>query len=308
MSAAFYPSAKIIKHSITFDPQNLTYPRELFTISGNIHRFVLSEFNTHRAFSRNSASSRAIPTQKMIDLVCNSFVEPVSWGENRPGMSAENLISSDQIEAGRAIWYNAMSAAVAFASQLKDLNVHKQIVNRILEPFLPHTVVFTCDKIGLNHFLSLRCHPDAQPEIKAFAEELKTAVEKSIPENLSPGGIHLPFDDSKLSWKELLNKQFTGDKDEYMYSPPIYNSVSTCARYSYLGHEKNQSPESQEKLFWQLFKSRHLSPFEHPAIALSGNSKLAAEIRREIIGVKLAPRQNYSPSFLQLRKILERTP
>ena len=304
---AFYPSARIIKHTSVVDPEHKTYPRELFTIVGNLHRFVLSEFNTHRAFSRNSASSRAIPVNKQIDLVRSAYVEPVHWGENRPGMSAENLISEGDIAAARGIWYDAMSSAVDFATRLKDLNVHKQVVNRLLEPFLPHTVIFTTDKVSLEHFFSLRCHPEAQPEIRAFAEEVKTVVNNSTPTVLRPGEVHLPFSDKVYFWDEVFNLQSTApDVDEYMYSPPIYNSVSSCARVSYLGHEKDQTEESQEKLFWKLFRNKHISPFEHIAVALSGNTKLSAKIRKDILRVKLPPRQNYSTAFLQLRKVIER--
>ncbi|CAB4142341.1 THY1 Predicted alternative thymidylate synthase [uncultured Caudovirales phage] len=302
----FYPSTRIIKHTITHDPGNRTHPRELITIAGNIHRFVLSEFNTHRAFSRNSASSRAIPVEKQIDLVRNAFVEPLSWGENKPGMSAEKLISDTDLQTARQIWYDAMSAAVEHASRLKDLNVHKQIVNRILEPFLPHTIIFTADRSGLNHFLALRTHPAAQPEIQAFAFELKRTLENSVPQMLKPGELHLPFSEKTYHWEEVFNLQFTGDREEFMYSDPIYNSVATCARLSYLNHEKDQKSEDQERLFWSLFKNRHLSPFEHVAVALSGNSKISGEIRQKILSVKAPPRQNYTTAYLQLRKLIER--
>ncbi len=312
MSTIFQPSAKVIKHSILRSKRNGS-TRELITLSGNFHRFILSEFNTHRAFSRNSASSRAIPTAKMIELAETANVEPLSWGENTRGMSATSEVTPDVTANGRACWGESRKFAVQCAEYLASLNIHKQVVNRILEPFLPHTVVFTTDRNSLWEFFNLRISPHAQPEIREFAIAVRNAFAKSIPQELKPGYLHLPFVDEVFHFDEVLNKQLVEqdqyssfNREEFMYSKPIYNSVAMCARYSYLGHEKNQTDESNEKLFWSLHQNGHWSPFEHIAIACDADDKEAKEIRQRILGTKLPMRQNYHPSYLQLRKILEK--
>jgi len=307
----FRPSAQVIKHSLLRCPINGS-TKELLTFSGSFHRYILSEFNTHRTFSRNSASSRAIPTHKMIDLVRTANLEPLSWGENTRGMSATQDVTPEVTALGRATWAESRKFAIQCAEYLVSLNIHKQVVNRILEPYLPHTVIFTADRIALQDFFRLRISPGAQPEIREFAIAVRDALCNSRPQELSEGQVHLPFVDKLYSWDEVLNKQFVPDspessygRDEYMYSQPIYNSVATCARYSYLGHEKNQTDENNEKLFWSLHSNGHWSPFEHVAVAMSVNDKLAKAIRRKVLGHASPPRQNFHPAFLQLRKLIE---
>jgi hypothetical protein len=56
-------STKILADSISPDGVRLT------TLEVVMPRIVLAEFNTHRMLSRNSASSRAIPIEKMIRMV-----------------------------------------------------------------------------------------------------------------------------------------------------------------------------------------------------------------------------------------------
>src|SRR6516165_3327152 len=122
-------SARIILDSIS--PLGV----RLITMEVTFPRFVLSEFNTHRVMSKNSASSRAVPTSKMIERVQNDPVLPVEWGKNKKGMSAEEELSDAEQEAARKLWLDARDAALKSAKELSELKVHKQVVNRILEPF-----------------------------------------------------------------------------------------------------------------------------------------------------------------------------
>tara|TARA_R110000868_G_scaffold49697_1_gene159898 strand:- start:1281 stop:2036 length:756 start_codon:yes stop_codon:yes gene_type:complete len=248
----------------------------------------------------------------MLDLAANANVYPVEWSQNMKGMSAEAQVPDPIKRTSRVLWDDARNNAIVSARIMSDLEIHKQVTNRLLEPFLPHAVVFTCDYKGLQSFLALRDSPYAQPEIREFAKAVKNAYNDSAPTKLFPGEVHLPFVDKIYQWEELFNLQTITDSsgeyqdDEFMYSPPIYESVATCARYSYLGHEKDQTPESNEKLFWSLFQNHHLSPFEHVAVALTPNDTTAKLFRRKILGVAAKPSQNYTGAFMQLRKVLEK--
>jgi len=113
----------------------------LTTLEVTFPRFVLAEFNTHRLFSRNSASSRAIPTSKLIERVLKDPAIPLEWGKNKAGMSASDVLSPDLAQEAEHVWLGARDAAVANAQRLLDLDVHKQELNRLLEPFLWHTVI-----------------------------------------------------------------------------------------------------------------------------------------------------------------------
>ena len=115
----------------------------LTTLEVTFPRFVLAEFNTHRVFSRSSASSRAVPTSKLIERVEDDPVLPIEWGRNKAGMSAAELLSGDEETEAKRLWLEARDAAVMVARQLHELKVHKQALNRLLEPFLWHTVIVT---------------------------------------------------------------------------------------------------------------------------------------------------------------------
>ena len=163
----------------------------LTTMEVTFPRFVLAEFNTHRVLSRNSASSRAIPTSRIIDRVEVDPVLPVEWGRNQAGMSASDVLTEQEIEEGKAVWLAARDAVVAQARHLQELHVHKQVVNRILEPWMWHTVIVTATE--WSNFFELRCAPNAQPEIREAALQMRRALEGSRPQRVAAGQWHLPL-------------------------------------------------------------------------------------------------------------------
>ncbi|HEY3674974.1 MAG TPA: FAD-dependent thymidylate synthase [Candidatus Tumulicola sp.] len=221
----------------------------LTTLEVTFPRFVLAEFNTHRVFSRNSASSRAIPTNKLIQRVLDEPAVPLEWGRNRPGMMAdEQLEHEDGIEAER-IWLEARDAAVRLARELLELKVHKQQLNRMLEPFVWHTVIVTSTE--WDNFFELRCAPQAQPEIRAAAVRMREALGESLPSPIGIGEWHLPLvqDDERSLNFETLKKI----------------SAARCARVSYLTHDGIREIEKDLDLCARLRDDKHLSPFEHVA-------------------------------------------
>jgi thymidylate synthase ThyX len=193
MLDANFPSAKIICHSKAPNGE------ELITFELEFHRFILSELNTHRSFSRNAQSSRAVPIEKMIEQVRNNPAMPVHWGKNQAGMVAEKELDElvyDDKGNGFLVegwWRSAAKSAANYAEAMSKAGYHKQIVNRILEPFMKTKGVVTATKDAYEAFFKLRCHKDAQPEIKLLAERMQKALNESIPNELKYGEYHLPY-------------------------------------------------------------------------------------------------------------------
>jgi thymidylate synthase ThyX len=258
-------SARVLLDSVSPAGVRLT------TLEVTFPRFVLSEFNTHRMFSRNSASSRAVPTSKLLERVENDPVLPLEWGRNKAGMSANDVLSAAEEEAAKGIWLGARDAAVAHARRLLELKVHKQELNRVLEPFLWHTVIVTATE--WENFFVLRCSSAAQPEIRAAATRMRAALDGSRPRAVAEGGWHLPLmqDDERTLAPELQKKI----------------SAARCARVSYLTHDGTREIEKDLDLCDRLMSDRHLSPFEHVATPAAGggfhaNFRGWLQMRREV--------------------------
>ncbi|NUN66156.1 FAD-dependent thymidylate synthase [Pseudanabaena biceps] len=253
----FQPKAEIIADSVNTTGDRLT------TFVLTYHRMIHSEFMTHRMLSKNSSSSRAIPVEKMIKLVESQEVYPLHWGKNQKGMSAQTEVTEVEANLAREVWQEARNDAIRHAKRLVEIGIHKQVVNRLLEPFSTITVI--CSGTEYRNFFEQRCHPDAQPEIQNLAHKMKAAYDVSQPQQLSQGQWHLPLikqDDIA----EIL------DIDEL-----VKISVGRCARVSYLNHDGVRSLADDIKLHDRLLSSKpaHLSPFEHVAIALSSSEKRA---------------------------------
>lgn len=222
----------------------------LTTFVVTFHRFVLAEFNTHRVFSRNSASSRAIPIEKMLDRVRENPALPVAWGMNKPGMQAGAELPDGAIDWCKVQWEYAAQQARLAVQALHSAYLHKQVANRLLEPFNWHTAVVTA--VDFDNFFWQRCHPDAQPEMKAAADAMQLAYYRSTPKQLAIGEWHLPFvqphERSGLCIDTL--KQI---------------SVARCARVSYEQHDGSRALSKDVELYDRLVNGSHWSPFEHVA-------------------------------------------
>jgi thymidylate synthase ThyX len=272
--------AKVLADSVSPAGHRLT------TLEATFPRFVLAEFNTHRVFSRNSASSRAIPIAKQLRRVIEDPYVPIEFGSNQPGMQAGPPLAGEKLEAAEAEWLRARDDAVrrvlaliagpdAFGPDddllevlgqveqaIRDksqpaewLNVHKQVANRLLEPFMWHTVIVTATE--WNNFWNLRCHPDAQPEIRLVAEQMRDAAEASAPQELGEGEWHLP----------LVRPE---DRDQVASIGDLIKiSAGRCARVSYLTHAGKRDLAADIELHDRLLESGHMSPLEHPARPLT---------------------------------------
>lgn len=243
-------SAKIITHSIA---NNI----ELITMELNYPRFIHSEVMTHRMFSRNASSSRAIPVEKVIEQVRNSPAMPIHWGKNQPGMQARQEVLD--IDTVKGIWLSARVQAVDAAEWLMEENVHKQIVNRITEPFQWIKVIVTATE--WDNFFKLRDHPDAQPEIQELARCMKKAMQLSKPTPLVAGEWHLPYiNEDEICMAQVgYTKPYCINLDDL-----IKCSVARCARVSYNNHD-NSSPDIEKDIALadRLLEAGHMSPLEH---------------------------------------------
>ncbi|MEK6886351.1 MAG: FAD-dependent thymidylate synthase [Nanoarchaeota archaeon] len=223
----------------------LTYPR-----------FVHAEFMTHRVFSRNAASSRAIPAEKMMKMIREDPVMPYFWGKNKPGMQATEELNEIKKEKATELWLEARTFMVDYAERLSRIPVHKQIANRLVEPWLNITVIATATEH--ENFFSLRAHGDAQPEIGRVAYLMLDKYNKSTPKILKPGEWHIPFTDKYCEGLSLEQKLKIG--------------TARVARVSYLNFEGKIDPAKDYDLHDRLKESGHWSPFEHAAKAM-GTSK-----------------------------------
>lgn len=269
-------SAKVVADSKYRDTR-------LITLEVELHRFILPEFNTHRMISRNFQSSRAVPVEKMIEQVRNDPAMPVHWGKNQPGMVAKEELSGYDLEKSKEEWKIAALGASIAAQYMHECSAHKQIVNRLLEPFMWTRGVATATEKSWNEFFKLRLHKDAQPEIYALSEKIKEAVDSSVPRKLVAGDWHLPY----------------CVEEEIKLSDAIQISASCCAQVSY--RRLDDSLEKAAKVYDMLNlpvdgvypeEPPHFSPTEH--IAKAGDCDI------EMSG------NFHTDDFIQYRKVLEK--
>lgn len=256
------PSAKVICDSISEQGHRLV------TMEVVMHRFILAEMNTHRAFSRNSASSRAIPVQKIMDRVQNDPALPVHWGAEQKGMQSGDVLSDERIAEAKHEWLYTRSIALDGARRLSEMGVHKSLCNRILEPWMMHTAIITATE--WDNFFWQRCDPAAQPEMKAVADEMQRAYFTSKPKLMAPGEWHMPY----IRQKDWFNaKLYVTQGDNRIPAEreliDVLKKVSTarCAGVSFLNHDGTERTiENDIRIFeTRLYAHGHWSPFEHVA-------------------------------------------
>lgn len=227
-------------------------------------RFCHAELMTHRVFSRNSSSSRAIPIQKLIDSVHNDLARPLSFRANAKGMQPSGDIEH-QLDAHQ-IWEHAAMKMTEYASELSQLGVAKEIANRLLEPFSHITVVVTATE--WSNFFALRCHPMAQAEIKKLADLMKDEFYSHTPSPICWGDWHLPF--------------VTGKERIAPIGAQIKLSAARCARTSYRMHDGTETPLAKDlELYNRLVNAvpMHASALEHQATPINDPQEFKYNIR-----------------------------
>lgn len=236
MESLYMINVKILADSKYKDNRVITFELEY-------PRYIHSQVKTHRIFATNSASSRAIPLDKMIELVMNNPVIP-AWTKNQKGMTGAPI---DAITKGKAndIWLHALSNAVDSVKKLQELGIHKQNANRLLEPFQHIKTILTGN--DFDNFFHLRIAPDVQPEMCELAKKMKEAYDKHTPYELKDDEVHCPF------FKPVNVKDID----------TILTSVALCAQVSY--RKENSEPDTVKRIINMLLTAErlHASPFEH---------------------------------------------
>lgn len=240
--------AEILADSITHDEHRLT------TFRLTYWRAIHSELMTHRAFSRNAASSRAIPFAKMVEAIKDMPAGPIHWGSAKKGMQSGGEI--DNPKQAEGIWLRAMGEMIEYARALDGINVHKSISNRLLEPFAHMVTIVTAT--DWHNFFALRAHEEAMPEFQALAFAMLEEYQASWPILRPTGAWHLP----------LVTRE---ERDGGLPTDTLVRmSVARCARVSYLNFKDSTVVEDIAR-HDSLVSSGHWSPLEHAAQAALGN-------------------------------------
>lgn len=254
--------ARVVARSLSLETNTFCTTLEIET-----PRLIWSEFMTHGAISKNAASSRAIPVKKMIDLVRDNPAMPVRFGQNQSGMQDKGVEHDGRIDvlsgafisflSGREYWKESANSAANYAERLYEAGYHKQICNRIIEPYQYIKAVVSFTGEGAN-FFGLRNHPDADPTIADLAVAMYHAIQSAEYTELREGDWHMPY---------YKDGAFIKGRDKGLQKA-LKLSASCCAQVSY--RVLDDSQEKADKVFERLIESKpvHASPTEHQAICL----------------------------------------
>lgn len=250
-------------------------------------RIVLAEFNTHRMLSRNSASSRAIPFDKMLKQIEEHPFIPIKWMKDHKGMQGNEYFTEEDIddygftavENCKEEWLKARNYAIRHAKELSEIGVTKQIVNRLLEPFKWHTVIVTATE--WENFFALRADEAAEIHIQDLASKMLEEYNNSEPKQLKAGEWHIPFgdqfDEGRLKElpmvKSLLKDNMNGIELLGLHASfqeaKVKIATARCARVSYENFEGGDDYQKDIELHDRLASMGHWSPFEHCARAMT---------------------------------------
>lgn len=240
----------------------LVHYENLWTFELTYPRYIHSEFMTHRVFSRNASSSRAIPVKRMIEQVRENTVIPPKVFMNQKGMVGETEADPVTTTAFHVLWEEAAENACKTAEMMERLGIHKQHVNRILEPFQFIKVIVTAT--DWYNFFVLRLAPDAQPEIRELASAIYDEMNRY--RNKDVGVLELDKEHIVVSIPYITDEDIKEiGKEEYHLLMKI--SAARCARVSYNNHDGSKPDiEKDLKLYGHLYDSKHMSPMEHACI------------------------------------------
>lgn len=249
-------SAKVIQHS-----KSIYTDKELITFEIEFPRFILAELNTHCMLEKNSSSSRAVPIKTQCKLIEENPAMPVHWGMNQSGMVAEQELDELRIEAAKGVWIAAMKSAISHVLVLDQTSVHKQLANRVAEPWQRMKTVISGTE--LENFFYLRDHPSAQPEFAELAKVMLEAKKNSKPMYIANNEWHVPYVDRERINDEL--KYFSCGQ-ELTVEQALMVSASCAAQTSY--RKSDESLEKAKQVFERLNignpnEPAHASPTTH---------------------------------------------
>jgi hypothetical protein len=281
----------------------------IFTLRCRYWRAIHAEVNTHRGLNKNAGSSRAVPVAKMLDMVRNDTAGPTHWGKNQKGMQAEvennepllipgplreafeTFVRKEKPEGGQfgnmfmsreVGWRFSAWLAAEMSEAFSDAGYHKQVANRITEPYQWINVVLTGTLDMWEHFWRLRDHKDAMPEFQAVAHDTKLLIQGCKPQELRLGQWHVPF--------------IRPNEDLLPLEVKLKLSAARCAHTSFETVDGfDMTLDKAEEIFGKLMGGdpQHASPTEHQAV-VGGLSKQVKAYRSPL-----------SEPWIQYRKLIE---
>lgn len=258
-------TVEIVAHSR--DPQG----NELISAILTYPLFIHAELMTHRMFSRNAASARAIPGKVYRDTIEHNLVLPYALQKKHSGMQGGEYLDEEAYESAITVWKQAFLDAKNAAAYLDGTHeVTKQITNRLLSPFAWMRVLVTTSDVGLGNFFHLRCHKDAEIHIMELANNWKDALAYSVPKQLKPGEWHIPFQE-KI--EELLSEEIVDLPEDVKQQLILEVATGMAARTSYtlMSEDKDWSTYKRVHDKMLVMEPFHASPFEHSAQCLGSD-------------------------------------
>ena len=317
---------------MTYDPRSQMFARNILSSTGpntlvlhTLHlrypRIIHAELMTHRVFSRNARSSRAVPVQTMLVEVRETPFIPWHWGKNQKGMQAgeecnEPVLIPDWDDINfhgkphlrsytrEEAWLHARDKGVDVAEAFMKAGYHKQLANRLLEPFMWIDVLVS--STDWDNFLWLRDHKDAEPHLQDLARLVKQAIVEAEIQMLEEDQWHLPYitnadrhqllvDSGRLAGERY--QKIVGTNDHFDWLKMI--SAARCARISYAPFDGDASYERELERYNQLVTSDrvHASPTEHQAQVDHFNREYQEWDEKPLSG-------NFAPGWIQHRKLI----
>ncbi|SOC90091.1 Thymidylate synthase complementing protein [Rhizobium sp. AN5] len=273
----------------------------LITMHLHYPDIIHGEVMTHRVFSRNARSMRAVPIKTMVEEVRNDPFVPWHWGKNQRGMQAleecNTRIPTDfipmELECNdldrEEAWRHAARTAAGFAEAFGEAGYHKQVANRLIAPFTwKHTLITST---SWANFLHLRDHDDAEPHFHDLAIMVREALAGAQYQTLLHGDWHLPYvtrQEKKFHSLDVLQKL----------------SVARSARISYAPFDGDASIERELERYDLLVGSSplHASPTEHQATPDRGSKLYLGNGKMIFENPDLGG--NFGPGWIQFRKTL----
>jgi len=228
----------------------------------------------------------------MLRDVYRDPVVPVYWGAAQQGMQAYSQVSALRIWVCRRLWLTLRLFVIAVAWAMLKLGLHKQIPNRLLEPWMWITVVLSGTTSSFANLFALRCHEKAEPHIQILAGLIRECMSANQAagrvSQLHIGDWHLPFIDKVEDW----------DID-YIDLPKV--SAARCARVSYLTHNGSRAPAKDLDLYDRLVADtpKHASALEHAAKCINVDCTTLEGYK-----AAAAASGNFEHGWQQLRKLI----
>jgi len=274
----------------------------LSTLDVEMHRFVLSENNTHKAQSRNIQSSRAIPIMRQLEQIANDPAMPVEYRKNKSGMVAGEELSPEEIEEAKKTILWMRDCCLEGVKKLHEVGLAKQWANRYVEPWMWTKGVVTATEAAWKAMFKLRCHYAAQPEVRVLFEKIEEAISQSNPYNLKAGEWHLPYISFGVDGKGDAIYYISTEPDTYgglEIEDAVKISASCVAQVSY--RKLDDSMEKAENVYAMLnLPSKGVYPDDPPHFSPTEHIAKAGDVD------DISKSGNFhSTDFIQYRKALE---